>query len=132
MQEARDQRSLGELFADLTRQTTTLIRQEVELAKSEMSAKATTVGRNVAFLAVGGAVAYAGFLALLAAAIIALATVANIDWWLSALIVGVIAAVVGGLLIVRGRDALQREDLTPRRTIETLKEDAEWAKDRTR
>jgi hypothetical protein len=132
MQDARDQRSLGELFADLTRQTTTLIRQEVELAKTEMSAKATTVGRNVAFLAVGGAVAYAGFLALLAAAIIALATIADVDWWLSALIVGVIAAVVGALLIMRGRDALQREDLAPRRTIETLKEDAEWARDRTR
>jgi hypothetical protein len=132
MQEARDQRSLGELFADLTRQTTTLIRQEVELAKTEMSAKATSVGRNVAFLAVGGAVAYAGFLALLAAAIIALATVADIEWWFSALIVGLIAATAGGLLIIRGRDALQREDLTPRRTIETLKEDAEWAKDRTR
>ena len=131
MQERRDDRSLGELFGDLSRQTTTLIRQEVELAKTEMSAKASRVGKDIGFLAIGGAVAYAAFLALLAAVIIFLATVVRLDWWLSALLVALIVGVAGFLLIQKGRQALTQEDLTPRRTIESLKEDAEWAKDRT-
>ena len=131
MQERRDDRSLGELFGDLSRQTTTLIRQEVELAKTEMSAKASRVGKDIGFLAIGGAVAYAAFLALLAVVIIFLATVVRLDWWLSALLVALIVGVAGFLLIQKGRQALTQEDLTPRRTIESLKEDAEWAKDRT-
>jgi len=131
MQERRDERSLGELFGDLSRQTTTLIRQEVELAKTEMSAKASRVGKDIGFLAIGGAVAYAAFLMLLVAVIAFLATVVGLDLWLSALLVAVVVGVAGFLLIQKGRQALTQEDLTPRRTIESLKEDAEWAKDRT-
>ena len=131
MQERRDDRSLGELFGDLSRQTTTLIRQEVELAKTELSAKASRVGKDIGFLAIGGAVAYAAFLALLAAVIIFLADVVGLDWWLSALLVAIVVGVAGFLLIQKGRQDLARADMTPRRTIESLKEDAEWAKDRT-
>jgi ABC-type Fe3+-siderophore transport system permease subunit len=94
-----------------------------------MSQKATKVGKDVASIAVGGAVAYAGFLAVLAAVILLLAEV--MDWWLAALIVGLVVAIVGYMLIQRGREALKHEDLAPRQTIETLKEDAEWAKQQT-
>ena len=66
----RQDRSLGELFADLMRETTTLIRQEVALAKSEMSQKAVSIGKDIGFLAAGGAVAYAGLLAIVAAIIL--------------------------------------------------------------
>ena len=52
--------------------------------------------------------------------------------WASALLVGVVVAVVGYLLVRRGLEALKREDFTPRETIETLKEDQQWAKDQTR
>jgi hypothetical protein len=130
MQERRDEPSLGELFADLARNTSTLVRQEVELAKTEMSQKAARVGKDVAFLAIGGAVLYAGFLALLAALIVGLGQL-GLPWWLAALLVGLVVAAVGGFLIQQGLTALRREDLTPRQTIATLKEDAEWAKEQT-
>ena len=130
MQRPRDERSLGELFADLSRETTTLVRQEVELAKTEMTQKASRVLKNVGFLAIGGAVAYAGFLAIIAAVIILLAAI--LPWWLSALLVGIVIAAIGGFLIWKGLDALKKEDLVPRETLETLKEDQEWAKEQVR
>ena len=130
MQERRDEPSLGELFAELARETSTLVRQEVELAKTEMSQKAVRVGRDVGFLAIGGAVLYAGFLALLAALIVGLGQL-GLPWWLSALLVGLVVAAVGGFLIQQGLAALRREDLAPRQTIATLKEDAEWAREQT-
>jgi hypothetical protein len=131
MQEQTDDRSLGELFAKLASDTSTLVRQEVQLAKTEMTQKATRVGKDVASMAIGGAVAYAGLLAVLAAIILGLAAL-GLPAWLAALLVGAVTAGVGYVLIQRGRDALAREDLTPRQTIETLKEDAEWAKEQTR
>ena len=131
MQEPKQERSLGELFADLTRETSTLVRQEVNLAKTEMTQKAGRVGKDVGFLAIGGAIAYAGLLAILAAIIIALADL-GLPWWLSALLVGLVVAAIGYFLIQRGRNALKQEDLAPTQTIETLKEDAEWMKEQTR
>jgi len=129
MQQAGNERSLGELFAELSRQTSTLVRQEVALAKTEMSQKVSAIGKDVASMAVGGAVAYAGFLAILAGIIFLLAE--KMDAWLAAFIVGVVVAAVGYFLIQRGREALKHEDMAPRQTIETLKEDAEWAKRQT-
>jgi len=126
MQQSRDDRSLGELFAELTRQTSTLIRQEVALAKTEMTDKASKAGRDVGSLAVGGAIAYAGFLAIIAAVILLLAEA--IPNWLSALIVGLVVAAVGYFLIQRGLKSLKEEGMAPERTIETLRDDAEWAK----
>lgn len=123
----RDERSLGELFADLSRQTSQLIRQEVALAKTEMSDTATRVGKNVAFIAAGGVVLYAGILAILAAIIILIAKV--IPWWLSALIVGVVVAAIGAVLIDKGIQTLRNSNLAPKQTVETLKEDQEWMKE---
>jgi hypothetical protein len=129
MQGRGDDRSLGELFSELSQETTTLIRQEVNLAKTEMSQKASRVGKDVGFMAAGGAVAYAGLLAILAGVIALLGLV--IPLWLSALLVGLVVAAIGYFLVKRGLDALKQEDLAPRETIETLKEDKEWAKDQT-
>ncbi len=125
--QGRDDRSLGELFTELAQETSTLVRQEVNLAKTEMSQKASTAGRHAGVLAAGGALAYAGLLAILAAVIVLLDNVMPL--WLSTLLVGLVVAVVGYLLIRRGLDALKREDFAPRETIETLKEDQRWAKD---
>ncbi len=124
---AGDNRSLGDLFAELTHETTTLVRQEVELAKTEMSHKAAEVGKDVGFLVAGGAVLYAGFLALVATVIIALAYA--IPWWLSALIVSIVVLAIGGFLVMRGMDNLKKTNLAPTQTLETLKEDATWTKD---
>lgn len=126
MQTSKEDRSLGELFGDLTREMSTLVRQEVNLAATEIGDKATKVGKDVRYLAIGGAVAYAGFLALLAAAIIGLAD--YMPWWSSALIVGGVVAGIGYFLIQRGIGELKQIDLTPRQTIGTLKEDVQWAK----
>ena len=131
MQASKDDRSLGELFAELAREMTTLVSQEVQLAKTEMSQKASRMAKDIGFLVVGGAVVYAGFLAIMAAVIILLAT-AGVPWWLSALLVGLVVAGVGYFLIQKGRQALAREDLTPRQTVETLKEDTQWAKEQIR
>jgi len=81
-------------------------------------------------LGAGGAVAYGGFLALLAGVILIVGRF--IPMWLSALIVGIVVVGIGYLLIQRGLDAIKRANLTPRQTIETLKEDTEWAKDQVR
>ncbi len=125
-----DDRSLGELFSELAQETTTLVRHEVNLVKVEMGEKASRAGKHVGFLAAGGAVAYAGLLAILAGVIALLNAVMPL--WLAALLVGLVVAVVGYLLVRRGLDALKREDFVPRQTMETLKEDQQWAKDQTR
>jgi len=123
---ARDTKSLGELFADLTREIVTLVRQEAALARTEMTEKATRVGKNVGYLVAGGAVAYAGLLALIAAIIITLAQNTELTWWGSAFLVGAIVAGLGGFLVWKGLEALKQTDLAPRATIETMKEDQQW------
>ena len=128
--QGRDDRTLGELFSELAQETSTLVRQEVNLAKTEVSQKASRVGKDVGFLAAGGVVAYGGLLAILAGLIVLLGQV--IPMWLSALLVGLVVVAVGYFLIKKGLDALKREDLAPRQTIETLKEDGQWIKDQTR
>jgi len=127
----RDERSLGELFGDLIQELTTLVRQEIALARTELGQKAAQVGRNVGFLALGGAVAYAGFLALVAAVILALGQL-GVTWWLSALIVGLLVAGAGYFLVRRGLDALRGVSLAPQQTMETLREDAQLVKEHTR
>jgi hypothetical protein len=125
-----DNRSLGELFSELSRETSTLLRQEVQLAKAEISQKVSKIGRDVAFLAVGGLTIYAGFLALLAALIIGLAEF--MDGWLAALIVGALVIAVGYFLVQKGINELRRVNPVPERTIETLREDKEWIQDQIR
>lgn len=121
--------SLGELFAVLLKDTTTLVRQEMTLAKAELGEKISKIGRNVGLLAAGGAVAYAGMLAVLAA-IISLLAQAGMEWWSAALLVGVVVLAGGGILVSKGINALKHEDLAPRQTLETLREDTQWIKDR--
>ena len=123
-----DERSLGELFGDLARETSTLVRQEVQLAKIEMTQKATAVGKDIGFLAVGGLIAYAGLLALIATIVIILG-MAGLPWWLAALIVTVVVLAIGGMLVQRGLSALKQQSMAPEQTIQTLKEDRQWAKE---
>lgn len=119
---ARPDQSLGELFGELTRELSALVRQEAALARAEMSEKVSHVGKDVAFLAAGGAVAYAGLLAIVAAIIIAIAE-AGLSWWAAALIVGVAVAGVGAFLVWKGLSALKQEDFVPRQTLQSLSEE---------
>ena len=129
--QAKTERSVGELLGDLMHETTTLVRQEITLAKNEMTQKASQAGRQVASLAIGGAVAYAGLLAIIAA-IILLLIHANVTPWVAALLVGIVVTAIGGAMVMKGVNALKHADMAPRQTIETLKEDAQWAKDQTK
>jgi len=126
----RDDRSLGELFTDLMHETETLVRQEVQLARVEMTQKATEVGKDVGFLAAGGAVAYAGLLTLIAFVVLALGNA--IPLWASALIVGIVVLAIGGWLVSTGLKNLKQTNMAPAATIQTLQEDAQWAKEQTR
>jgi hypothetical protein len=128
MAQLRDERSLGDLFSDLSRETTTLVRQEVQLAKAELTQSATEAARGIGMLVAGGAVAYAGLLFLLLAIVFGLIE-AGWDAWLSALVVGLVVVAVGAILVLRARESLKPANLAPRRTVETLKEDQEWAKE---
>jgi hypothetical protein len=131
MDESRDTRTLGQLFGDLSRQLSTLVRQEIDLARTEMTTKATTVGRDAALIGAGGAIAYGGVLVLLGALVLILVRL-GLEGWLAALLVGVIAVVIGGLLAQQGRSRITTADVAPTRTIETLKDEAEWAKEQMR
>lgn len=123
----KDERSLGDLFSELAGETETLVRQEVALAQTELTQKAMKVGKNVGYLVVGGAVAYAALLAFLTALIIGLGTL--IGYGFSALIVGIVVAVAAVILIMSALNTLKNTDITPRQTVETVKEDARWLKD---
>ena len=129
MHATRDERSIGQLLGELADETSTLVRQELALARAEVGQKVGRIGRDLGFLAVGGAIAYAGFLAILGAAVFLLAQVMPL--WLAALIVGLVVAGGGYLLVQRGLAALRAVDLAPRRTLRTLKDDVEWAKEQT-
>lgn len=124
-------RSLGELFSELSRETSTLVRQEVALARTELTAKASQVGRDVGFLAMGGAVAYAGLLAIIAGIIILIGDLID-NMWLSALIVGLIIAGIGYYLVQKGLSDLKNANLAPEQTIESLKENKEWVQEQTK
>jgi xanthine/uracil permease len=128
MAQLRDERSLGDLFSDLSRETTTLVRKEVQLAKAELTQSATEAARGIGMLVAGGAVAYAGLLFLLLAIVYGLID-AGWDAWLSALVVGLVVVAIGAILVLRARESLKPANLAPRRTVETLKEDQEWAKE---
>ena len=131
MQQTNDERSLGELFGDLARDMGTLVSQELALARTELTEKAARVGKQIAMLAVGGLVAYAGLLAIIAAVIVLIAD-RGVPLWVSALIVGLIVAGIGYLLVQRGISALRHEDFTPRQTIQSIKEDTQWVKEQVR
>ncbi len=122
----KQERSIADLFSELASETGLLIRQEIALAKVELTEKASRVGRNVGYLVLGGAVAYAALLALLAAIIILLANV--MSWWLAALVVAILVGIAAGVLTSKALAALKKTQVAPRQTVETLKEDAQWAK----
>ena len=126
MPELKQERPLSELFGDLANEIGTLIRQEVSLAKIEISEKAASVGKQVLKLAVGGAIAYAAFLTAIATLVILFALM--IPWWAAALVIAVVVGIVGTALVQNALSTLKQIDLTPTRTVRTLKEDAQWAK----
>jgi uncharacterized membrane protein YqjE len=124
------ERGVGELVKDLAGQTSTLVRQEIQLAQAELTTKGKLAGRGAGMLA-GAAVA--GLLALIALSAVLIAALDTaMPLWLAALIVTLLWAVIAGVLAARGRTELQRATPpVPEQTVETVKEDIQWAKTRT-
>jgi hypothetical protein len=128
MDSPRQERALGQLFGDLSRQMGKLVQQEIALARTEMTNRVTTVGRNAAMLGAGGALGYAALLMGLLTVGLLLIELGLVPW-LAFLVVTVVTGLIAGALIMRGREQLQQADVAPRETIRTLKDDAAWAKE---
>ncbi|HEX3623753.1 MAG TPA: phage holin family protein [Acidimicrobiales bacterium] len=119
-------KSLGELVAAMTGEVSELMRKEVQLAKVEIKEEVGRAGKAGGML---GAGAVAGYFALL---FVSLALAWLLDQAmpiaLAFFLVGLLYAIAAAVLLTRGRDQMKRVDPVPRQTVETLKEDAEWAK----
>ena len=118
----KEDRSLGELLGQLSQDTITLVRQELALAKTEMSQKLANVTKNIGMLVAGGALAYAGVLMLVASVALLLTEVFHLPGWVSALLVGAVVTGIGGAMVMKGIGAMRNADLTPHQTLDSLKE----------
>lgn len=123
-----DDASLGDLLSHLMSDVTALFRQEVELAKAELRAEGNRAAK--AAVLVAGAAGVALLAAILLSFALAWLLAEFLPTWVGFLIVGVIYAVVAAVLAKNGRNRLQQIDPVPQQTVETLKEDAQWAKNR--
>jgi hypothetical protein len=126
-----DERSLKDLLSDLTHSITTLFRQEIQLARAETSEKITQVGVALGAIAGGAILAMAALIVLLQALVIGI-TEAGVPAGWSALIVGVVVAVIGFVLIQKGTSDLKAGNLAPSRTMESMKRDAHVAREQVR
>ena len=121
--------SVGELIGNISDDLSQLFRQEVELAKAELKQEATKAGKAAGMLGAAGFAGYLVVILLSFALVAALSNVMDPGW--AALIVAVLWGIVGAVLYANGRKQLKTVDPTPRRTVETLKEDAQWLKNPT-
>ncbi len=126
LQLEKDERSIGDLFTELAAEAGTLVRQEVALAQVELTAKATRVGKNVGFLAIGGAVGYAAVLAILAGVILGLSYL--MPAWIAAILVGGVVGVAAFVLISSALTEIRKMNITPEESVDSIKEDAQWLK----
>jgi uncharacterized membrane protein YqjE len=124
-----DQRSVGELFGQLSQDLALLVRQEAELARTEVQAKMSRLTTDLVSLATGGIVALIGALALAAAVVLLLVDPIGLAPWLAALLVGVVLGAIGYVMLQKGLRDLKGIDPTPRRTVESLKEDIQLARE---
>jgi hypothetical protein len=128
LQEQLRRQGMGELVKQLSAQVSTLVRQEVELAKAEVAEKGKKAGLGAGMLGGAGVAGLLTLGALTAALILLLDLV--MPAWAAALVVTALWAVVAGLLALRGRAKVQEVGKPiPEKTVETVKEDVEWMKD---
>jgi hypothetical protein len=118
--------SLGDLFGRLSGDLSDLIRSEMELARVEVREEAAKAGRAAGLLGAGGVAAYLALTLVAMAAAWGLAELVDAGW--AFLIVGVVVAAVAAVLIAAGRNRLRQVRPVPEETVETLKEDARWAR----
>ena len=124
-----EERSIAELFGEFSQDMALLVRQEAQLAKTEMQQKLLKITADLIALATGGIVVAVGGLALTAATILLLIDPIGVKPWLAAFIVAAVLGIVGWVMLQRGLKDLKRTDPAPRRTMETIKDDIQWAKE---
>jgi hypothetical protein len=132
-----DQPTIGELLKDLRGESTLLLREEIALAKKEISEKISSTALNLTYVVGGALVAYVAitFLFLAISSVIAQALVdqgIGIGWaiFLGLLIVALVIGAVSAAMIVKGVQTLKKQSLVPEKTVETLKEDKTWAQNK--
>jgi hypothetical protein len=121
--------SFGELLGQLASNSAALVRDEIELARQEMSEKAIVLRSGIVTVAAGSLIGLVAILTLTASAVIGLAKYVGAGN--SALIIGGALAIIGGVIVFVGRGRIKRTSLKPKQTIETLEEDKEWLKELT-
>ena len=121
--------SIGEMIGNISNHLSQLFRQEVELAKAELKQEASKAGKAAGMLGAAGFAGYMVIVLLSFALVFALSNVMDPGW--AALIVAVIWAIIAAVLYANGRKKLKNVDPVPRRTVDTIKEDAQWLKNPT-
>lgn len=126
--------SIPGLLRELRDETTTLFRQEVALAKTELKDNATKMGGHLAHMAMGGFVAYAGIIVLLigighllGALFVRMGMSEGLATWSAPTLVGLVVALIGWAMLSKAKAALAHDDLTPRQTIDSLRTNKDWA-----
>jgi len=121
--------SFGDLLGELANNSAALVRDEIELARQEMRETVTGLKSGMITVVVGSLIGFVAVLALTAAAVICLAT--YVGYGNSALIIGALLLLIGGVTAITGMGKIRRTRLKPEQTIETLEEDKEWLKQLT-
>jgi hypothetical protein len=136
--EARD-RSITSLLKELRDETTTLFRQEIALAKTEMSEKASKAGKQAASIGAGAAVLMAGALVLLLGvaallywALVAMGVSHYVSGWLAPVIVGGVTALIGYGMVQKGVSTLKHMSVVPEKTVDSIKKDKQWLQNQTK
>jgi putative superfamily III holin-X len=124
------ERPIGDRLSELARDLNLLFRQELALAKAEVVVQLTEAGKGAGMVAAAAIVAFAGLLYVMAAAMTALALV--LPLWASALIVGGVVLAMAGVLAAVGAAKMRARNLVPRRTLRTMKRNAELAAEQVR
>lgn len=125
----RHDRPIGELLSQLAEETSTLVQQELQLFKAEMTDKGKRAGLGVGMVGAGGLLALYALAALTTCVIAALSLAVQV--WLAALIVALVYGAAAGILALRGKKQVQEAlPPAPEQTVQTVKEDVEWAKTR--
>ena len=130
--------SIADLFKDLRDEAVLLVRQEVALAKTEMSEKMARIARNSAYVAAGMMVAFVGLVLILLAAAAGLAVVLDDTGareqapWLAPLIVGAVVVIAGAVAAMKGINTIKNESLKPQQTIDSITEDKQWIQNKTK
>jgi uncharacterized membrane protein SpoIIM required for sporulation len=119
--------SIRDIASRLSGNLSELMRKEIDLGKAELTQKFRHLSIQVAALAIGGAVLYAGLLVLLAAAVLGLSTV--LSPWLSALLIGAVVSLIGVALLLKGKKGLAEQDVKPTQTVRSVQRDFQVMKE---